>query len=474
MKAVDLFCGAGGSTTGAAQAGLDVVLAINHWRTAVFSHQDNHPNTRHLCARIDDIDPRHDSAVPDFQVLMASPECTHFSIARGGRPVDDQKRATPWHVCVWAEAKRPKWIIVENVREFTNWGPVSAKGKPLKSRKGETFRAWIKAIEAIGYTVDWRLLNAADFGAATKRIRLFVVARRGRGPVPFPGATHEGKWRGAHEIIDWTRICPSIFARKRPLAEKTIARIEAGLRKFVGGDAEPFIVKMRNNQTTGDVRDPLGTLTAGGGHQALAMPFIQRMQGPGSRDESYMGGHSANAPIPTLTTRPGFGVIAPFLAVYHNGEDSKRRTVGLDQPLPTIDTQPRFGLTAPYLIDVNHGGPRTAMDPRDPLGTITAKRGVAKITPFLTSYYGTGGPKSIDDPVGALTAKNRYGLALVKAMEDLGVVDIGFRMLDVDELAAAQGFPPGYQLRGTKAEQIRQVGNAVVPNVMRALCEAIQ
>lgn len=375
LQAVDLFCGAGGFTTGAEAAGVDVLLAVNHWRTAILTHQDNHPKVRHICARIDDIDPRHDKTLPAFDLLMASPECTHHSIARGGRPIDDQKRATPWHVCVWAEAKRPKWLLIENVREFRDWGPIDDRGRPIKSRKGEIFRQWIKSLEAIGYQVDYQVLNAADFGAPTKRHRLFILARRGRGRarkhIPWPEATHAGRWRAAAEVIDWSRPCPSIFARKKPLADNTLQRIEAGLRKFV----EPFIVAMRNNQDGLSLREPLSTICTSG---ALA----------------------------TLTTKTGHSVVMPF----------------------------------------------------------------------LVKYYGTGGCQAVSEPLGTVTTKDRFGLAMVsllQTMRDLNVVDIGFRMLDVDELTAAQGFPVGYYLHGTKAEQVKQIGNSVSPPMAEALCRTI-
>lgn len=508
LRAADLFCGAGGSTTGAEASGrVKVVLAVNHWRTAIYSHRANHPSTRHICARIDDIDPRHDD-LPRFDLLMASPECTHHSIARGGRPVEDQKRATPWHVCVWAEARRPKWIVVENVREFRDWGPTH-NGRPIASRKGETFNAWLDAIRSLGYSVEHRLLNAADYGEATKRIRLFVVARRGPGAIRWPEPTHAGKWRAAAEIIDWYRPCPSIFGRKRPLADKTLRRIELGLRKFVGSAAEPFVVKLWGRSTVGPISDPLNTVTGSPGNFAIAAPFQFKAIGrnPGATKsiedpvptivaarenhsivvpyvlppEGFYRGNpprDPEEPLTTITQRGAGQLVMPFVSVFHNGPDGANRHADPLQPLPTLDTQPRFAVTAPYLVDVNHGesgGSRTR-PVHEPLGTVTTHRGQSIVLPFLTSYYGTGHAQSVDEPITTLTTKPRHGLAMVellRTMQELGVVDIGFRMLDVDELAAAQGFPTGYQLHGTKAEQIKQVGNAVCPGVMRAICEAI-
>lgn len=406
LKAADLFCGGGGFTTGAEASGrVEVCLAVDHWRTAIYTHQQNHPHTRHICARIDDIDPRHDQTIPDLDVLLASPECTHHSIARGGRPIDDQKRATPWHVLVWAETKRPKWVVVENVREFRDWGPLDEKCRPIKSRKGEIFQQWIRSLESIGYQVDCQLLNAADFGAATSRTRLFIVARRGRSrrDIPWPEITHpKANWVPAWSIIDWAIPCPSIFNRKRPLAEKTIRRIEAGLRKFCGKSAaESFVVRFNNNCDAASVADPISTITTSGAHHGLAVP---------------------------------------------------------------------------YLLDVNHAGDRPAYDPAEPLKTVSTKNGKALLIPFLTKYNGTGGAQSIDDPVDTITAKDRFGLAmasLIQTMHELHVVDIGFRMLEPSELSRAQGFPDGYYYHGSRAEQVRQIGNAVCPPVAEALCRTI-
>lgn len=490
MRAADLFCGAGGSTTGAAQAGVDVVLAVNHWRTAIFSHEANHPDTRHICARIDDIDPRFDLTIPNFDLLMASPECTHHSNARGGRPMNDQKRATPWHVCVWAEAKRPKWIVVENVREFRDWGPLTVAGRPNKRRNGETFRAWVKALESLGYQVDHQVLNAADFGAATKRLRLFVVARRGRSKkdIPWPGREfveppaewakrQNGMqyWRPAWSIIDWSRPCPSIFDRKRPLADKTLRRIEIGLKKFVGEAAEPFIVTLRRNMDGRSTGEPLATITAGAEHHALATPFVFKYH---SGQDPAKQGRPADVkqPLPTLDANPRYAVCAPFMADVHDQRRDDRAS-GADEPLPTVVTAGHVP-ASPYLIDVNHGGNDGRSNGVDkPLGAVTTKRGKSLVLPFLTEYFGTGGARSVDDPLSTVTTKHRHGLAmvsLIQTMHSLGVYDIGFRMLDDDELAAAQGFPAGYQLHGNKADRIKQIGNAVPPPFTRAICQAIQ
>ncbi len=517
LRAADLFCGGGGFTTGAEQADVNVLLAVNHWRTAIYTHQQNHPDTRHICARIDDIDPRHDRSIPELDLLLASPECTHHSIARGGMPIDDQKRATPWHVVIWAEAKRPADILIENVREFRDWGPLDANCRPIKSRKGEIFQRWIEAMQSIGYRVDHQILNAADFGAATKRLRLFIHAvrddvyrKRGR-KIVWPEPTHVGHWLPAWSIIDWSKPCPSIFSRKRPLAEKTLRRIEIGLRKYVGGAADPFIVKLRNHQDTGSVDDPLGTITTSGAHHGLAVPFVCGVGHTGTTGRAnYV--YDPSEPLRTVTTREEMAVVTPFqfkaigrnpgltkgigepvptivacrenhaivmpYLVPHFGErdGQEPRTHSIEESLPTVTGQGAGSLAIPFMQTLTHGGRDRSL--QEPFPTITtAHRGEHALTvPFLTKYYGTGGVQSIDEPVDTITTRDRFGLAmvsLIQTMKELGVVDIGFRMLDADELARAQGFPDGYYLHGTKAEQVKQVGNAVCPPVARALCQTI-
>lgn len=521
LKAVDLFCGAGGTTTGAMAAGVNVVLAVNHWRTAIYSHQENHPDVRHICARIENIDIRHDATLPEFDILLASPECTFHSIARGGRPIDDQKRQQPWALLDWIEARRPRWVNIENVREFRDWGPLVNLGterkpwwRPDKTCKGEIFRAWVRGIEALGYQVDHQLLNAADFGAATSRTRLFITARRGRSKkdIPWPERTHtKEQWRPAHEIIDWSRPCPSIFTRKRPLAEKTLRRIEAGLRKFVG----PFVVTLRRNMDGRSPEDSLPTLTAGAQHHALAVPFVVQYHG-GTKDtrDGTERTYDPQRPLPTIDTQPRYAVATPFI-VPHFGERPGQgpRTHGVESPLPAVTGHgagslavpfilPREGifggnspraaneplhtivagrdsghLVVPYLLDVNHGGhDYRTHDVGKPLGSVTTTRGQAVCFPFLAKYNSTGGAQSLDQPLDTLTTHDRYGLAmalLVQTMQELQVVDIGFRMLAVDELAAAQGFPAGYYLHGTKAEQVKQVGNSVCPDVAEAICRTL-
>ena len=488
LQAADLFCGAGGFTEGAHRSGrVNVALAVNHWRTAIQSHESNHPETRHICARIDDIDPRHDKTLPDLDLLLASPECTHFSIARGGQPVDDQRRATPWHVTLWAECKRTKWIIVENVREFRDWGPLVNKGterkpilRPDPKHKGEIFRAWIQSIESLGYQVDHQILNAADYGVPQSRNRLFIIARRGRSKkdIPYPDPTHVGRHIPVSTVIDWSKPCPSIFRRKRPLADKTIARIEAGLRKFLGVK-EPFVVKLRGSRSgigaeqVSFLDEPLGTITAGGMHHALAVPFQFKAMG---RSPGLTRG--IDEPLPTIiAARENHAVVVPYI-VPHFGEREGQspRCHDVDGPSPTITGQGAGSLVVPFIHCLTHGGRAESLN--EPMRTITtAQRGERAIVfPFITKYYGQGNVASVDNPCPTCTTHEHFGLAmvsLIQTMKKFGVFDIGFRMLDVDELARAQGFYDGYTLFGTRADQVRQIGNSVCPPVAEALCRTI-
>jgi DNA (cytosine-5)-methyltransferase 1 len=350
----------------------------------------------------------------------------------------------------WIEHHRPSWVVVENVVEFEQWGPVSEKGVPLASKRGAFFQAWIAAIEAAGYVVDWTHLNAADFGAATSRNRLFVVARKGRRSPVFPEPTHQRhrgrtlpgmerpSWRTAAEVIDWTLSCPSIFGRKRPLADKTIARIEAGLRRFVG----PFVASWTNTQSHSNYE------------------------------------YSPDRPLPTVLTKAHMGLAVPYtVEVNHGGHDS--RTSTLDAPIGTASCKNGRGLAVPYIVP--NFGERDGQTPRThgvdvPAPAITGHGAGQLAVPFLTHFYGNSGASPVTEPVDTITTVDRHSLAvasLVKTMHQLHVVDIGFRMLQNHELAAAQGFPGDYVFCGSKADITRQIGNSVSPPVAAAITRAI-
>lgn len=429
----DLFCGGGGTSKGAAKAAkrrqltLDLV-AINHWPIAVETHRRNNPDARHVCADLASVEADPTRLVPGGRLhfLVGSPECTHFSVARGGKPCSLQSRASAWHIVHWAERLLIDELLIENVREFQTWGPcVLATGRPDPARKGETFRAFIKALESLGYTVEWKVLNAADYGDATTRKRLFVRASR-HGTPAWPEPTHAGRWRPAREVIDWSLKGRSIFNRKRPLSPKTLRRIEAGLKKF-GGEAFIAVLRGTNPSQAGawakPLNEPLGTISAGGIHAGLCQPFIIPMEHSGRQPV-----RDAGQPLPTITTARGgsFGLCQPFLLqVAHAGGDRVR---GIEEPLPTIPAGHRGEL--------------------------------AVCEPFVL------GQQSVSDPCPTVTAKDRLALVEPRGM------DILFRMLQPHELAAAMGFE-GHDFAGTKTDAVRQIGNAVPVNTAEALCGAM-
>lgn len=316
IHAADLFCGAGGTSTGLARAceslgmGLSLI-AVNHWDIAIRTHTANHPTAQHLCTSLDSVDPRKVVPAGHLHLLVASPECTHHSIARGGKPVTDQSRSTAWHVLRWAEALRIDSILIENVREFRDWGPIGTNGRPLKTKRGDTYRAFLNSLRSLGYVVEDRILNAANYGDPTTRERLFIIARRGRRKITWPDASHAAdgrlpmgleKWKAAREIIDWSLVGQSIFNRKRPLAPATLARIEAGLRKFGGANAEPFIVVLRRRVDGRSIDRPLPTVTAGGQHMRLCEPFISKYYGTGSVKP-------VSEPLDTITAKDRFALV---------------------------------------------------------------------------------------------------------------------------------------------------------------------
>lgn len=427
LKAADLFCGAGGSSTGlrlvceSLGRKLDLV-AVNHWQTAVETHAANHPAANHLCEDLLSLDPR--KAVPGgkLDLLVASPECTHHSVARGGKPVNDQSRASAWCVLRWATALQVRRVVIENVREFESWGPIGLNGRPVKSRRGETFGAFVEALRSLGYRVEWRVLNAADYGDATTRQRLYIQAALGRLPIRWPAPTHAKdprpglfggleRWRPARDVIDWNMPGESIFARKRPLSANTLRRIEAGLRKFGGRYAEPFLVVLRQHMDGRSVNDPLPTLTAGGTHVGLCEPFIV-----GAGGTTGQGGpRSVDDPLGTLTTENHRALVEPFTVhLTHRGGD---RVNSVDSPLPTVTGANRGeqALVEPFVLQMSQSGSNgRRMRPTDePIPTVTTADDLAVVEPFIVPQFAENGPRSVDQPLGTITTTSR-GVGLVE------------------------------------------------------------
>lgn len=521
-RIADLFCGAGGTSAGAVEAVAAIgrrpdVTAINHWPVAIATHTANHPESRHLCTGVDSVNPRELYQEGELDMLWASPECTHHSVARGGKPINDQSRATAWCVVRWAEALRPPVILVENVPEFETWGPIGSKGRPLASKKGETFRAWVNALRSLGYKVDHRILCAADYGDPTTRTRLFIQAVRGRKRIVWPDKTHSKeadmftsrKWTAAREIIDWSLPAGSIYERKKPLSPKTMARIEAGLKKFginqfvvawdhtSGGSgagissldaplstvvtkarhgvAEPFLVELRgdashHNGTCKSIDEPVPTITAGGKHLALAEPFLVKTANGKSGNEMSRV-KSLDEPMPTVCGNRGdVALVEPFI-MSAGGPECGARPVS--QPVCTVLTRDHRAIVIPHLLPQQSAG---ALRPvSDPVPTVSTAGAIALVEPFLVSFYGTGQPHDLNEPTPTVTCKDRFGLVrpVVEIDGNRYLLDIRFRMLQPHELALAQGFPKEYRFSGTKTEQVKQIGNAVPRRLARAIVAAV-
>lgn len=427
MLVADLLCGAGGSSTGAARAlaelGLEMELVcVNHWPVAIETHTKNHPQARHYCQDIATVRPH--ILVPEgyLDLLMASPTCTHHSVARGGKPTSDQQRSDPWHIVTWLTELRVKRMIIENVWEFVGWGPVDPRnGKPIASRKGEYFRAWIDTIRRLGFEPEWHKLNAADYGDATTRSRFILKARSDKRQVAWAPRSHMKlvsdrlelfpslkPWKPAREIIDWSIKGRSIFNRKKPLAPKTLARIHAGAVKF--NWPEPFLVILRNHLAGQSVDGPLPTIAANGTHIGLAQPFIVKQNF--RRDAQ-----SVDEPSPTIMTQARLGLAQPFIMA--PGSFSGPRQVA--DPLPTVTTGgagagERVGCARPMLLEPfilnRHGenGSVRAHSTEEPVPTADCRGAGFLIEPFVLSRHGDGAPRSIEEPTPTQVAKHSHCL----------------------------------------------------------------
>ncbi len=467
---VDNFAGGGGASTGIEAAiGRPVDLAINHDPLAIAMHRANHPETRHYCENVWAVDPVTACAGRPVGLAWFSPDCTHFSRAKGTQPVKQEIRGLAWVVIRWARAVRPRVICLENVEEFTTWGPLRSDGRPDPGAAGETFRAWLAELSALGYSIEFRSLVAADYGAPTTRKRFYLIARADGAGVVWPSPTH-GRgcpfaWRPAAEIIDWSLPCPSIFDRERPLAEATQRRIAEGLRRFVFCADRPFLIPLthQGDRRVHALADPMRTITAAHrGEYALVAPsLIQRSWGerPGQRPRCL------DILRPLGTTVAGgvkHALVAAFLAKHYGGPNG-HPAVGhsMDKTIGTVTARDHHALATVQLSLPGH------------------QRAEA-VRAFLVKYYGAsqGQEQQASLPLHTVTTKARFGLVMVEDTE-YEIADIGMRMLQPRELYAAQGFPAEYQIAPlvdgrplTKTAQIRMAGNSVCPPVAAALVAA--
>ena len=588
---MDFFCGAGGMSSGAIRvlesiadelgrpvSDLAEFIAINHSATAIETHQRNHPWVTHLQYDVTDLRPQDLYKLDEVPLergdtvnaMIACPDCTHFSSARGGGPKDPDSRATPREILDFVERLDVRNILFENVPDFEDWGPLDEGNRPIPEQKGDYFENWINALTIEGFAVEWKVLNAADYGDATSRKRLFVIGRKDSG-VSWPAPTHSENgdvpgtepWRTAANIIDWSDPGESIWVRdlcdgrRSPLANNTMQRIAEGIRRHGHPDlkpfaealdqlgrqkdrddgkdvtlldelrefvvpaeyapivaeavTEPFLVKYYGTSSTARVDEPLDTVTSGGQKFALCTPYV-------------LGQHSNSIaravnerPIPTVTTTGKISLISPeiFVLGQHSGSRPRPVTGG---PLPTIASKGAISMVEPqtfvlpkngkqrglfsnrtyhpddrplhtivsgradqgYVVTpslVPFYGEREGQRPRvhdvnEPLPTVPAsaiKRGLVR--PFLVEYYGNGQAQPVSAPVPTIPTRDRFAL-VVPELFPLGL-DVLFRMLKPTELAAAMGFPKGYDFAGNKGETVAQIGNGVPVNLAAALCEEV-
>ena len=527
---VDNFAGGGGASTGIELAvGRPVDIAINHDPSAIAMHKVNHPHTKHYCESVWEVDPREVTQGKPVALAWFSPDCKHFSKAKGGKPVNKEIRGLAWVAVRWAATVRPRVIILENVEEFRTWCPVK-NGIIIKKQSGKTFVSFVNALRKLGYTVDWSELRACDYGAPTIRKRFFLIARCDGQPIRWPEPTHgpdKLPYRAAAEIIDWSLPCPSIFDTAeeiwqkykirsvRPLADATLRRIARGLKKFVFDNPEPFIIRVNHADTSAkcfrgqQINEPLGTLTASNEYRIIT-PKIVPFTRTGT---SGSIGQPADEPVGTIRAAGNSMLVAPILTKYHK-EKSVREVRGqtVDEPLLTTDTSNRFAVVSAFMSKYYSGGHRgCGNSTAEPLNTITAIDHNALVTSqlikykgdnigqsvtepiqtitvdgnhfgevraFLVKYYGAGIGQAADESLHTITSKDRLGLVIVRG-EQYVIVDIGLRMLTPRELFNAQGFPPDYVIdigpdgeAVSKSAQVARCGNAVPPPFAEALVRA--
>ncbi len=533
---VDNFAGGGGASTGIELAtGYSVDIAINHDPEAIKMHKANHPNTEHYCENVWAVDPV--KACKGHPVALAwfSPDCKHFSKAKGGKPKDKNIRGLAWVALRWAGLVRPRVIMLENVEEFKTWGPLNRGHHPIKAKQGKTFEKFVQQLNDLGYTVEFKELIAADYGAPTMRKRFFMIARCDGKPIVWPEPTHGPAdseavkagllkpYVGAYTQLDFSLPCPSIFDTSeeikekygiravRPLAQKTMDRIARGFIKFVLNNPKPFIIQCNHGgeRRPNDIREPMPTITGKHGYGIVEPYMVQIGQTGFTKDRSK----DVREPLTTIVSKNEHCLISPTLIQYHS-ETSKDGVRGqtIEDPIMTVDSSNRYGLVTSFLHKYYDGGYKGAgetvenplptvtawdhnsivtanliqmnnhcdgKDIRQPLPTITAGDGhFGEVRAFLIKYYGQGTGQDINEPLDTVTARDRFGLVTIEGV-DYQIVDIGLRMLEPRELYGCQGFPDDYIIDHDytgktypRSEQVRRCGNADCPPIPAALVKA--
>lgn len=498
---IDNFAGGGGASTGIEMAtGYSVDIAINHDPEAIKMHRANHPSTKHYCENVWAVDPVEACAGNPVGLAWFSPDCKHFSKAKGGKPKDKNIRGLAWVALRWAGKVRPRVIMLENVEEFKTWGPLNRRHRPIKAKRGKTYRKFIQQLTDLGYQVETRELIAADYGAPTMRKRFFMIARCDGSPIVWPEPTHgprdseavkEGllqPYVGAYTQIDFSRPCPSIFDSaeeikekygirvQRPLAEKTMQRIARGLQKFVVDNPEPFIIQCNHGgeRRPQNIREPIPTITGKHGYGIIEPYMVQIGQTGFAADRSK----GVREPLTTIVSKNEHCLIAPTLIQYHSETaEGEVRGQGITDPIMTVDGSNRYGLVTSFLSKFYKTG--TGQDLREPLHTVTCSPGhFGEVRAFLVKYYGQGTGQEVTEPLDTISTHDRFGLVTIQGV-DYQIVDIGLRMLEPRELYGCQGFPEDYIIdrdytgkEYTRSEQVKRCGNAVCPPLPAALVRA--
>lgn len=524
---VDNFAGGGGASTGIELAtGKSVDIAINHDPEAIRMHKANHPHTKHYCEDVWQVDPVKACKGHPVGLAWFSPDCKHFSKAKGGKPVEKHIRGLAWVVLKWAALVRPRVIMLENVEEFQTWGPCRAVRdkktgrvvvdvskycdnkketrianpgevidadmqlmEPDPNRKGQTYKKWRKQLESLGYKIETKELVAADYGTPTTRKRFFMIARCDGKPIVWPKPTHAPRnskevkdgllkpYVGAYTQIDFSRPSPSIFDTSqeikekygiravRPLAPKTMERIASGMKKFVLDNPEPFIIQCNHGgkRRPNDIREPMPTITGKHGYGIVEPKLTPYLS---VNRENHFGSDMCE-PVHTITASNQHMLMTPTLIQYHS-ETTKTggaRGQNIKEPLMTVDSSNRYGLVTSFLHKYYDGGYTGAGD--------SIENG--EVRAFLLKYYGNGTAHSVKEPLDTITSKDRFGLVTIKGV-DYQIVDIGLRMLEPRELYGCQGFPDDYiidhDFEGNtypRSEQVRRCGNSVCPPLPAAL-----
>lgn len=550
---IDLFSGAGGTSTGVEQARIHegkvakVIACVNHDENAIVSHAANHPETLHftedirtlvltrLVIHLNAMRKKYPGALV---VLWASLECTNFSKAKGGQSRDADSRTLAEHLYRYIEVLNPDYIEIENVEEFMSWGELNENGKPISMRKGCSYLNWIRNVKNYGYDFDHRILNSADFGAYTSRKRFFGQFAKNGLPLAWPEPTHTKagqnnglfrntkKWKAVKYVLDLNDEGKSIFTRKKPLSERTLERIYAGLIKFVAGGKAQWILKYNSiNGRNGkhippSIEDPCPVVSCQGRLGLFTANFLSK----------YFSGHpeskniSIEGPAHTIKCKDNHSLIKlKFLSAYYGNGDN---VSSIDSPSPTVTTRDRLAVVSPQFLDMQYGtGVAASID--NPAGTVTTspKLNLISCKPWIMNTNFSNVGSSIDEPAQVITANRKWhyimnpqyasaggsvdnpcftliarmdkmppylmvteqGRLVIQIFKDdsptmvkikefmsiYGIADIKMRMLKIIELKRIMGFPEDYTLIGTQAEQKKYIGNAVEVNMSRAMCEAL-